>query len=85
MNEIYALAALTAVGADMYSLGQANVLDGASTKIPNTFIFAFLGIGEPPSQPVPESDSMLGVLAVGAFGATSLLKRKQQQKAVAKG
>jgi hypothetical protein len=33
---------------------------------------------------VPEPGSMLGVLAVGAFGATSVLKRKQQQKATAK-
>ncbi|MEH2451800.1 PEP-CTERM sorting domain-containing protein [Nostoc sp.] len=37
------------------------------------------------SQSVPESGSILGVLAVGAFSATTLLKRKQQQKAVAKG
>lgn len=37
------------------------------------------------SQSVPEPGSILGVLAVGAFSATTLLKRKQQQKAVAKG
>lgn len=36
-------------------------------------------------QAVPESGSILGVLAIGAFGSTSFLKRKQQQKAVAKG
>ncbi|MEH2246131.1 MAG: PEP-CTERM sorting domain-containing protein [Nostoc sp.] len=36
------------------------------------------------SQSVPEPGSILGVLAVGAFSATTLLKRKQQQKAVAK-
>ncbi|MCL6751411.1 PEP-CTERM sorting domain-containing protein [Nostoc sp. CCCryo 231-06] len=32
-----------------------------------------------------EPGSILGVLAVGAFSATTLLKRKHQQKAVAKG
>jgi hypothetical protein len=31
--------------------------------------------------PVPEPTSTLGVLALGAFGASSLLKRKLQQKA----
>ncbi|MBW4614924.1 MAG: choice-of-anchor L domain-containing protein [Desmonostoc vinosum HA7617-LM4] len=35
---------------------------------------------EPPKD-VPEPASMLGVLAFGAFGATSAMKRKQQQKA----
>ena len=33
------------------------------------------------SQSVPEPTSTLGVLALGAFGASSLLKRKLQQKA----
>ncbi|MEH1962053.1 MAG: PEP-CTERM sorting domain-containing protein [Nostoc sp.] len=36
------------------------------------------------SKSVPEPGSILGVLAVGAFGANTLLKRKQQQKATAK-
>lgn len=35
-------------------------------------------------QAVPESGSILGVLAVGAFGTTSLLKRKQWQKPLVK-
>jgi hypothetical protein len=33
------------------------------------------------SQSVPEPTSTLGVLAFGAFGGGSLLKRKRQQKA----
>ncbi|MBE9050198.1 PEP-CTERM sorting domain-containing protein [Nostocales cyanobacterium LEGE 11386] len=37
----------------------------------------------PPTQ-VPEPTTMLGLLAFGAIGATTALKRNQQQKAVAK-
>lgn len=33
------------------------------------------------SEPVPEPTSVMGLLAVGAFSAGSMLKRKQQQKA----
>lgn len=34
----------------------------------------------PPAKSVPEPSSTLGLLAFGTFGASSLLKRKQQQK-----
>lgn len=37
-----------------------------------------------PTQPVPESSSALGLLAIGSLGAGALLKRKQQQKATLK-
>lgn len=47
-NEVDALAALAAVGAEAYSFGQANVEGGPSLGIPNTFIFAFAGIGGAP-------------------------------------
>ncbi|MCC5598594.1 choice-of-anchor L family PEP-CTERM protein [Nostoc favosum] len=40
--------------------------------------------GEPPKS-VPEPTTMLGILGLGIFGATSSLKRKQQNKTVAKG
>ncbi|MEH2246129.1 PEP-CTERM sorting domain-containing protein [Nostoc sp.] len=43
----------------------------------------FFGLGAPrivvPPTSVPEPSSMLGLLAVGTFGATTLLKRKQQK------
>ena len=35
-------------------------------------------------KPVPEPASTLGLLALGAMGAGSMLKRKQQQKATVK-
>ncbi len=44
-NEAGALAALSAVGAEAYSLGQPNVTGGPNLGIPNTYIFAFSGIG----------------------------------------
>ncbi|MBE9050197.1 PEP-CTERM sorting domain-containing protein [Nostocales cyanobacterium LEGE 11386] len=53
-----------------------SVLDSA------VFIQASTFSGMPP-QPVPEPTTMLGLLAFGAVGATTALKRKQQ-KAVAK-
>ena len=41
----------------------------------------FSPAGEPPisPEPVPEPSSLLGLFVFGAFGASSLLKRKQQQ------
>jgi len=36
------------------------------------------------TKSVPEPGSIIGLLAFGAFGANTLLKRKQQQKATAK-
>ncbi|KAB8333511.1 PEP-CTERM sorting domain-containing protein [Scytonema tolypothrichoides VB-61278] len=85
-DEAQALAALAAVGADkVYSLGQASVADGASTGRPNTFIFGFSGVGEPPSEPVPEPLTILGSLAAGSFGVALRRKyNKQQQKETAK-
>lgn len=43
--------------------------------------FKYGSLSQPiPSQPVLKPTSTLGVLAIGAFGAGSLLKRKQEQK-----
>jgi hypothetical protein len=90
-TETDAFAALAAVGAEVYSFGQAsNDPDGlglASSGNPtNTFIFAFKGvggisIGDPDPKTTPEPASLLGLLAVGALGASSTLKRKQKQLA----
>jgi hypothetical protein len=45
-NEAGALAALAAVGSSVYSLGQPSSSD-PKVGTPNTFIFAFQGVGEP--------------------------------------
>lgn len=47
-TEAGALAALAAVNAEVYSFGQANVPNGPSQGVPNTFIFAFAGVGGVP-------------------------------------
>lgn len=69
-NEPTALAALAAVGAEVYSFGQANCsncaawvpapgaghtqgTEGATTGVPNTFIFAFAGVGGVPIDEPP--------------------------------
>jgi hypothetical protein len=44
-SEAEALAALAAAGAEIYSLGQPSTLDGDTLGTPNTFIFAFAGVG----------------------------------------
>jgi hypothetical protein len=49
-NEANALAALTAVGSSVYSLGQPSSSD-PKVGTPNTFIFAFKGVGEPEIAP----------------------------------
>nr|MBI3613040.1 PEP-CTERM sorting domain-containing protein [Nitrospirota bacterium] len=65
-NETDALAALGAVGAEVYSFGKCNPSDergGACSMpdgAPNTFIFAFAGVGGTPVPPsVPEPASLL--------------------------
>jgi len=47
-TEVDALAALAAVGAEAYSLGQPSSPGGPDLGIPNTFIFGFSGIGGTP-------------------------------------
>jgi hypothetical protein len=80
-DEAKALAALTAVAADqVYSLGQPNTRGGATEGIPNTYIFAFKGVGETPTEPVPEPLTILGTLAAGSIGVALRRKAKQQQK-----
>jgi hypothetical protein len=44
-TEAAALTALTTVAAEAYSLGQPSTLNGATLGTPNTFMFAFKGVG----------------------------------------
>lgn len=50
-SEADAMIALGDVGAEVYSLGQASVPGGETTGEPNTFIFAFAGVGGVPVAP----------------------------------
>ncbi|WP_445636722.1 PEP-CTERM protein-sorting domain-containing protein [Nostoc sp. DSM 114161] len=47
----------------------------------NAFVYDNLSF-TPASQSVPEPASLIGILGLGAFGVTSVCKRKQQQPAV---
>lgn len=58
-TEAAAMAALVAVGAEIYSFGQPNVTGGPDLGIPNTFIFAFQGVGAPPIPGVPEPSTLI--------------------------
>ena len=50
-TEAAAMAALAAVGAEAFSFGQPNTIGGPTLGTPNTFIFAFAGIGGTPVIP----------------------------------
>ena len=56
--------------------GDGTIGDGVALSIRGTLSYE---IADAPKS-VPEPSSVLGVLAFSAFGASSLLKRKQQQK-----
>jgi hypothetical protein len=59
-TEADALAALAAVGAEAYSFGQPSTDGGPENGTPNTFIFAFSGIG---GTPLLCQEDGLGILA----------------------
>ena len=83
-TKVDAFASLAAVGAEVYSFGQASTdpadlgLRDSAGNSTNTFIFAFKGvggisIGDPKTTPEPAS--ILGLLAVGGLG---FLRKKKQ-------
>jgi type IV pilus assembly protein PilY1 len=73
-TESGALAALGAVGAEVYSFGQPN--GGQTSGAPNTFIFAFKGVGGTPVPPtVPEPSSIL-LLGSGLAGLAVWMKKR---------
>lgn len=72
-SERTALAALAAVGAEVYSFGQS-AGNGASGT-PGTFIFGFKGVGGKPIGGVPEPSTLLLVLSgLGLTAATRMRK-----------
>ncbi len=60
-SEDDALVALSDVGAEVFSLGQPSVPDGETTGEPNTFMFAFAGVGGTPVG-TPGGTSMGSIL-----------------------
>ena len=68
-TEAAASAALSAVGAEAYSFGQPSTPDGATVGTPNTFIFAFAGVG---GTPVFSPDAVDDTLVTSAGTANSV-------------
>ena len=58
-DEAGALTAINAVGAEVYSLGQPSTEDGPTLGTPNTFVFAFAGVGgDPIFSPIAVDDTL---------------------------
>jgi type IV pilus assembly protein PilY1 len=81
-SEASAFAALGAVGAEVYSLGQSRRPDGDPVAgTPGTFIFAFKGVGgralPPTPAAVPEPTS-LALLGAGVLPLLRRLRRRPQ-------
>jgi hypothetical protein len=69
-TEAEADAALAAVRAEVYSYGQPNTPGGAALGTPNTFVFAFSGVGgEPVAPPDGDADGVLDELDNCPFDA----------------
>ena len=68
-TETAAAAALSAVDAEAYSFGQPSTPDGATAGTPNTFIFAFAGVG---GTPVFAPDAVNDALTTSANTANSV-------------
>lgn len=82
-TEAGALAALAAVGAEVYSLGQCDAATDPAcssvTGVPNTFIFAFGDVGGTPVTPVPEPGTLL-LLGSGVAGILAARRRMKRTR-----
>jgi hypothetical protein len=71
-TEAAALTAVNAVGAEVFSLGQPDTPDGPTVGTPNTFVFAFAGVGGAAIFSPDAADDTLGT-ATNAAGSVNVL------------
>lgn len=68
-NETDALLALANIGAEAYSLGQPSTAAGRATGAPNTFMFAFAGIGGVTIPELPPVAPIVNATITGTLGS----------------
>jgi type IV pilus assembly protein PilY1 len=79
-TEAQALAALAAVGAEVYSFGQANDDMLGTTPDRSTFIFAFKGVG---GQEVVVPEPGTWAMMIAGFGLVGFAARRRRERALA--
>ncbi|WP_207099750.1 VPLPA-CTERM sorting domain-containing protein [Paracoccus shandongensis] len=81
-NETMAIAALSAVQVELYSLGQSMSSAGGPANDDVTFMFAFKGVGGsivvPPVDPAPVPVPAAGFLLLGGLGAMGALRLRRK-------
>lgn len=75
-SERAAMAALGAVGAEVYSLGQSSTANGPTDGTPATYIFGFAGVGGTPVPAVPEPETY--ALLIGGLAVVGLMARRRR-------
>lgn len=79
-DEAAALAALGAVGAELFSLGQSTTLAGGPNNDGTTFIFGFKGVGGiiiVPPPGVPDAGSTFGLLGMALAGLVGFARSRK--------
>lgn len=81
-DETSAIAALSAVQVELYSLGQSSSPAGGAANDDVTFMFAFKGVGGsvvvPPVDPAPVPVPAAGFLLLGGMGAMGALRLRRK-------
>lgn len=82
-DERSAIAALSAVQVELYSLGQSTSATGGAADDDVTFMFAFKGVGGsvvvPPIDPSPVPVPAAGFLLLGGLGAMGALRLRRKK------